>query len=161
MTSNRVFLLTAGLILSAAPGTRAEQARERESRQEAERVIRQLEDGINRAIVEGDVAFFDCILAEDFTHTSQSGKFRTRADWMKGREQGKSSYQSFETEDVHIRIFGDTAVVTGLSDAKWRETDGQAQSGQYRFLRVWVRRDEGWQAVSFQSTATTGGGLQK
>lgn len=123
--------------------------------------VRKLEQRFNEAIVEGDVAFFNRILAEDFTHTSQSGKFRTRAEWMKGREQGKSSYQSFETEDVQIRIYGDTAIVTGRSDAKWREAEAQPQSGQYRFLRVWVRRDHGWQAVAFQSTAVTGGRLQK
>lgn len=160
MMRNRMFLLTA-IILLSTHGMRAERTIGSEPRQETEGEIRRLEDRINRAIVEGDVAFFDRILAEEFTHTSQSGKFRTRAEWMKGREQGKSSYESFETEDAQVRIYADTAVVTGLSKAKWREADGQPRSGEYRFLRVWVRRDGRWQAVAFQSTAISGGGSRE
>lgn len=156
-----MFLLTALILVSATRSSSAVQTGGRDSPQEVDREIRRLEDQANRAVVEGDVAFFDRVLAEDFTHTSQSGKFRTRAEWMQGREQGKSNYESFETEDVHIRIYGDTALVTGLSDARWREADGQPRSGQYRFLRVWVRRDGQWQAVAFQSTATSGGEPRK
>lgn len=153
MTRNCVFFLTAALILLAPHGVRAEQARERESRQEAEQEIRQLEDGVNRAIVEGDVAFFDRVLAEDFTHTSQSGRFRTKAEWMKGRKQSESSYLSFATGQLDIRIYGDIAIVTGLSGAEWRESDGREMCGQFRFLRVWVKRQGQWQAAAFQGTA--------
>ena len=56
--------------------------------------IRRLESQLSRAIVAGDVGFFDRVFADDFTHGSQSGKFRTKAEWMKGKEQGKSAYVS-------------------------------------------------------------------
>ena len=114
--------------------------------------VRELEDRLNEAIVQGDVATFDRLFADDFTHTSHDGTFRTRAEWLKGRVQGKSNYVSYEVVDRQIRIYGETAVVTGLAKPSWREDDGSLASGTFRLLRVWVKRGGRWQAVAFQST---------
>jgi ketosteroid isomerase-like protein len=114
-----------------------------------------IQDGekqFQEAVLQGDVATFQRLCADDFTHTSHDGSFRTRAEWLKGRVQGKSSYVSYDVDDRQIRIYGETAVVTGLLKASWREADGDLASGQFRFLRVWVKRDDRWQAVAFQST---------
>lgn len=117
-----------------------------------EKTVRELEDRLNAAVVQGDVATFDKLFADDFTHTSRDGRFRTRAEWMKGRVQGKTNYVSFDVDDLQIRIFSETAVVTGLSKPSWREQDGSLANGQFRFLRVWAKRDGRWQAVAFQAT---------
>jgi ketosteroid isomerase-like protein len=114
--------------------------------------VRDLEDRLNEAIVQGDVATFDRLFADDFTHTSQDGTFRTRAEWLKGRVQGKSNYVSYEVADRQIRVYGETAVVTGLAKPSWREDDGSLASGKFRLLRVWVKRAGHWQVVAFQST---------
>lgn len=114
--------------------------------------IRRLEGLLDKAVVEGDVATFDRLFASDFTHGSQSGRFRTKAEWMKGKVQGKSSYISFDVTDLQVRVVDDTAIVTGVSKPKWRESDGSIGSGQFRFLRVWALRDGAWQVVAFQAT---------
>jgi len=114
--------------------------------------IRKLETQLNQAVVEGDVAAFDRLFADDFTHGSYSGRFRTKVEWMKGKVQGRSSYVAFDTEEPKVRVSGDTAIVTGLAKPKWREEDGTVASGQYRFLRVWTRRSGSWQVAAFQST---------
>jgi ketosteroid isomerase-like protein len=113
---------------------------------------RACQDRLNAAVVQGDVATFDRLFADDFTHTSQDGHFRTRAEWMKGRVQGKTNYVSFDVDNLQIRVFGETAVVTGMSKPSWREQDGSLGSGRFRFLRVWLKRDGRWQAVAFQAT---------
>jgi len=111
-----------------------------------------LEDGLNKAIINGDVATFERLFANDFTHTSHDGAFRTRAEWLKGRVQGKSNYISYDVDGRQVRIYGETAVVTGLAKPSWRESDGSLASGKFRLLRVWVKRSGRWQAVAFQST---------
>ena len=111
-----------------------------------------LEDRLNKAIVNGDVATFERLFADDFTHTSQDGTFRTRAEWLKGRVQGKTNYVSYDVDDRQIRIYGETAVVTECAKPSWRESDGSLASGKFRLLRVWVKRAGRWQAVAFQST---------
>jgi uncharacterized protein (TIGR02246 family) len=116
------------------------------------KTVRELEGQINKAVLQGDVGTFDRLFADDFTHTSQDGRFRTRAEWMKGRVQGKSSYRSYDVEDLQIRGYGPTAVATCEVKPSWTETDGSTASGRYRLLRVWVKCDGRWQVVAFQST---------
>jgi uncharacterized protein (TIGR02246 family) len=117
-----------------------------------ERNIQELEDQLTDAVLHGDVATFDRLFADDFTHTSHDGTFRTRAAWLKGRVPGKTNYLSYGVNDRQIRMYAETAVVTGLVKPSWREEDGELGKGQFRFLRVWVKRDGRWQAVAFQST---------
>jgi uncharacterized protein (TIGR02246 family) len=114
--------------------------------------VRELEARVNKAVLEGDVATFERLFAADFTHTSHDGRFRTRAEWMKGRVQGKSSYKSYDIEDVQIRDYGQTAVVTCLVRPSWIDSDGSMANGRFRLLRIWVKRDGRWQVVAFQST---------
>ena len=127
----------------------------------AEREVRELETQLSRAVVLGDRAFFERVLTTDFTHTSHTGKFKTRAEWMaedkvenrQGKPQaGKTTYEAFDVDDLAVRIYGETAVVTGRSTPMGRNAKGEPMRGQYRFLRVWVKRDGRWQAVAFQGT---------
>ena len=127
------------------------------TQESTETKIRQLERQFNEAVVNGDVATFDRLLADNFTHGSQSGRFRTKTEWMKGKEQGKSAYLSFESEDLRVRVIGDTAVVTGLSKPRWQEGE-TIGTGQFRFVRVWTKQGGKWQAIAFQSTKVEGEG---
>ena len=131
----------------------------------AEREIRALEAQLSRAVVAGDRGLFDRVLASDFTHTSHSGQFKTRAEWMaedkvdsrQGRPPaGKTTYEAFDVDDLAVRIYGETDVVTGRSTPKGRTARGEPIRGQYRFLRVWVKRDGRWRAVAFQGTRIAG-----
>jgi ketosteroid isomerase-like protein len=126
-----------------------------------EREIRELEDQLSQAIVAADRGFFERVLAADFTHTSHSGQFKTREQWMAENkfenprakpQPGKTSYEAFEVDDLAVRIYGETAVVTGRSTPKGRTAKGEPMRGRYRFLRVWVKRGERWQVVAFEGT---------
>src|SRR5262249_26082943 len=77
-----------------------------------EKSIQELEGQLTEAVLHGEVATFERLFADDFTHTSQDGTFRTRAAWLKGRVPGKTNYVSYEVDDQRIRIYGETAVVT-------------------------------------------------
>lgn len=114
--------------------------------------IRELEEQVNEAVVNGDLKFFEENFADDFMHTSHSGRFRTKAEWLKGRKPGESPYTSFQTKDLQIRLYGDTAVVTGKSVPKGADSKGRDITGEYRFLRVWAKRGSRWRAVAFQGT---------
>lgn len=118
----------------------------------AETTLLELEKQLDTAVVQGDVKAFDRLFAEDFTHTSQDGRQRTKPEWMKGRIQGKTNYVSFDVDDRQIRVYERTAVVTGISKPTWREDNGTLASGRYRYLRVWTQREGRWQVVAFQST---------
>jgi ketosteroid isomerase-like protein len=152
-----ILILAAGIAAVSVSSGRSDE--DRNTR--AEREVRELEDRLNRAVVEGDRAFFERVLAPDFTHTSHTGKFKSRSEWMaenkfaSSKEEpkpGKTSYVVFDVDDLAVRIYGETAVVTGRSTPKGRNSKGEPIRGQYRFLRVWVQRQGQWQVVAFEGT---------
>jgi ketosteroid isomerase-like protein len=53
---------------------------------------------------------------------------------------------------MKIRVYGDTAVVTARTTPRGRDSKGKPITGQYRYLRVWAKRDGQWRAVAFQGT---------
>ena len=126
----------------------------------AVRTIQELESRFGRAVITGDRTFYDSVLAEDFTHTSHAGVFKTRAEFMAENKfdaqessgSGRTRYDAYDVDDLAIRIYGDTAVVTGRTTPRGRTAQGQPISGRYRYLRVWVKRQGRWQAVAFEGT---------
>jgi ketosteroid isomerase-like protein len=126
---------------------------------QAEKEVQNLEQALAKAVVRGDRDFFERTLAQEFTHTSHTGAFKSRAEWMAeskfsgAREKtGATRYDEFELDDLAVRIYGDSAVVTGRSTPKGTTAKGEPITGQFRFLRVWVRRQGRWQAVAFEGT---------
>jgi ketosteroid isomerase-like protein len=153
-------LMTAASLTQVRPGDSGVAADE----PGAEREIRGLEAQLARAVVHPDRALYDRLLADDFTHTSHSGAFKSRAEWM-GEDKfgdnaaprpGRTSYEAFEVDDLAVRVYGDTAVATGRTTPKGVDAKGQPIRGRYRFLRVWVKRHGRWQAVAFQGTRIAG-----
>lgn len=120
--------------------------------QGAEQQIRDLEGQINATVVSGGLHVFERLLADDFTHTNQSGIFRTKAQWLANHKPGQSPYIAYGVDDMNIRVYGDTAVVTARTTPKGRDSKGNSITGQYRYLRVWAKRDGQWRAVAFQGT---------
>jgi ketosteroid isomerase-like protein len=126
----------------------------------AQREIRELEAQFARAVVEGDHAFYERVLADDFTHTSHTGVFKTRTEFLAENKfaekepsgTGRTRYDAYDVDDLAVRIYGDTAVVTGRLSPKGRTAQGQPITGQYRYLRVWVKRQGRWQVVAFEGT---------
>ncbi len=59
--------------------------------------------------------------------------------------------ESLVNNEIEVRVFGDVAVATARGTAKGRYK-GQDASGQFRYLRAWVKRAGRWQAVAAQST---------
>ena len=120
--------------------------------QTAEREIRELETQFEQAVVKGDLKFFEKVLAKEFTHTTQSGVFRNREEWLSNHKSGQSNYDALNTDQAAIRFYGDTAIVTARIAPQGRDSRGKPIEGQYRYLRVWAKEEGTWRVVAFQST---------
>ena len=119
---------------------------------DAEQQVRDLERQFEAAILHGELAFFERVLAPEFTHTSQNGKHRSRAEWLANHKPGETPYDSLNTEGLSVQVFGPTAIVTGKIAPKGRSSSGGPIEGEYRFMRNWVNHDGIWQVAAFQST---------
>jgi ketosteroid isomerase-like protein len=151
LLASTLLLSLGALALAQAPAK--PEAAGAEKTDDPGRELTALEAELNDAIVRADMGFYGRVFAEDFTHTNHAGAFRTKAQWLANHDPGaKSPYDSFDTEDLSVRIYGETAVVTGRSTPQGKDSKGRAITGRFRFTRVWVRRDGRWQVVAFQGT---------
>jgi ketosteroid isomerase-like protein len=113
--------------------------------------IEQLEEARNQAILKGDAAAIERMTADDYTFITLKGELRTKAEIVKGFASGAFKYQSRTISDLKIRVYGDTAVVTGRSVQKGIE-NGKDYSGDYWFTRVYVKQNGAWMTVALQTT---------
>jgi ketosteroid isomerase-like protein len=117
----------------------------------AEDEIKNLEEMRNQAVLHGDVAALDRMTSDDYTFITLRGEMRTKSDILKGFASGSFHYESRQISDLTVRIYGDTAVVTGRSVQKGTE-NGKDYSGDYWFTRVYVKQKDRWLTVALQTT---------
>ena len=61
--------------------------------------------------------------------------------------------ESIQSEDVQVRVHGDTAILIGRANVKGRFEDGRDISGPYRYMRVFVKQQGQWKLAATQITA--------
>ncbi len=106
-----------------------------------------LENRRVEAMTKGDANALDEILADDLIYTHSTARIDTKASFIEAITSGRSNYRSVERKDVHVRQFGDSAVVTG--HAKFHVGDNKFEA---RFIDVYAKRNGSWQMVAWQST---------
>jgi hypothetical protein len=70
---------------------------------------------------------------------------------MEDMRSGSSTLTSEELGPITVRVFGNTAIVTG-SDTEVSTDRGKNSSGKYVWTDIFVLRNGKWQAVASQST---------
>lgn len=120
-------------------------------KEDAEKELRQLEREWNTAIVRKDTAALKRILSDDFVYIDYAGGVNPKAEIIKGLKESEAVIDPFETEDVVVRVYGDTAVLTGRFKQKITYK-GQVYNLEFRYTDVYVKRGKRWQAVSAHSS---------
>jgi uncharacterized protein (TIGR02246 family) len=118
----------------------------------AEQAVREMEQRYRDAVFKQDVAALGRIFADDFIVTSSRGEIRDKAkeiDDIKPTPDFKM--EGFELDDISVRVFGDTAVVTGRSTLSVAFR-GRSNRSVFRYTSVYVKRSVGWQMVAQQLT---------
>ncbi len=113
--------------------------------------LREADASWNELRQRSDVAALDRLLADDWLLTHSDGRVQTKAEYLAELRDRVRTNQAIANEDVLVRLYGDTGVVTGTS-VQSGTSDGRPWSGRFRFTRVWVRRANGWLMVSSHSS---------
>jgi len=116
-----------------------------------ERELTQLVKDLNAALVKADIAFLERVLAQDYVHYRPHGDVENRAQYLQDRKDGRVEFESLVANDIKVRFYGDTAIVTYRSTAKGKDRWGTINE-QRRWTRVFVRKDGRWQLVHSQGT---------
>ncbi|MFL6228648.1 MAG: nuclear transport factor 2 family protein [Pyrinomonadaceae bacterium] len=130
-----------------------EQVQPKPSDHEVAVAVRQLNDEWVRAVVGRDRATLERIMAEDFNFTFiLDGDDRDQ--FVADVVSGDLKVTSFGRDQVHVRVYGATAVLTCRDDAKW-QYKGRDISGTYKTLHVYAEREGRWQLVAAQVCPTS------
>jgi ketosteroid isomerase-like protein len=117
----------------------------------AEEEIKQIERERNQALLKHDTATLDRMTSDDYTFINQRGELRTKTEILAGFKSGSFNYDAREVSDLKVRIYGDTAVVTGRAKQRGVE-NSKDYSGENRFTRVYVKQNGRWISVALQVT---------
>ena len=121
-----------------------------------EQAISQLDNERIQAQIHADATTLDRIYADDFIGVGPSGRVRTKPQVISDFTSGDLKFQSITTDDVQVRVYGDTAVETGRSTMIGQDK-GQTVPRDTRFTRVWVNQQGRWRLVAnhYSSQQTT------
>ena len=116
-------------------------------RESVEQAIRQLDNERIQAQIHADATALDRIYAADFIGVGPSGTVRTKPQVLSDFTSGDLKFQSITTDDVQVRVYGNTAVETGLSTMTGQDK-GKDVPRDTRFTRVWVNQRGRWRLVA-------------
>jgi ketosteroid isomerase-like protein len=151
----RPALFIAAVVLTVAPMGVAQKQSARDSHQTSvEEVIKKLDDERIQAQIHADATALDRIYASDFIGVGPSGRVRTKPQVISDFTSGDLKFQSITTDDVQVRVYGNTAVETGRSIMIGQDKD-QTVPRDTRFTRVWVKQQGRWRLVANHYSSQT------
>ena len=141
-------LVIAVVILAAMSIALAQrQSAKRDQRRNVEQAIRRLDKERIQAQVHADAEALDRIYADDFIGVGPSGTVRTKPQVIADFTSHDLKFQSITTEEVQVRVYGNTAVETGRSTMIGQDK-GKDVPRDTRFTRVWVKQQGRWRLVA-------------
>jgi len=119
--------------------------------QSVEDQIKKMETARAAAVVKGDMDLLDKETSDDYTLINMNGQMSDKAQMIGAFKSGQSKLTVDEISDMKVRVYGDTAVVTGKVTVKGM-MGGKDATGQAMFTRVYVKKGGHWQSVALQQT---------
>ena len=105
-----------------------------------------LEKAFGEAIVKNDVEGIGRIVTDDWIIIDPNGEIVDRVRFLDVIKSGALTHDIMESEDLRVRVYGDSAVVTAITSTKGKFI-GQEFSTRERATDVFIKRDRRWQCV--------------
>ena len=114
-----------------------------------EQHLRQMNDDWLKALVRADGDTLNRIMADDFFFAYPM-EGDDKGQFIGDVVSGDIRVESVTRDNISVRIWENTAVLTGKDAARWWY-QGHDFSGQYKVINVYACRDNRWQLVSVQA----------
>jgi ketosteroid isomerase-like protein len=112
----------------------------------AEQELIDVANGWDRAMIANDAEEIGRYMADDWTIIGPDGRVGDKKTFLDLVRSGELTHDVMTSEDLNIRVYGDTAVVVarGVSGGKFR---GQPFREVERATSVFVRQERRWRCV--------------
>lgn len=137
----RKILLVTALFMAAAMTEFAQTTAKPEQNNSVEQAVLKLTREWLEAEDRADRAALDRIIADDFLGTGPRGTTVSKTDVIP-REGSEGHGLAISGQDIKVRVFGDTAIVTGRGVPKVQDRP------ELRITVVFVKRADRWQMVA-------------
>jgi ketosteroid isomerase-like protein len=129
----------------------AEQRLSAQTASGAEQEVRKAENDRFAAMLKADTAALERLLAADLVYTHGDGRVVDKAVFIAEAKTGDFKYVSIDAGDLKVRVYGDTAIVTGSAGMQVVNKGAPAKI-RIVYTNVHVRRGGAWQMVTWQAT---------
>ena len=110
-----------------------------------------LETAWNEAHKSGDAAALERLWADDLEVDVPRMPPMSKAEALAFARTGRMRFDRYETSQIRVREYGDTAIVTGRLE-RTRTLGGQQQTDDWRFTKVYARQSGQWRVLSFHAS---------
>jgi hypothetical protein len=115
------------------------------------RELTEFKDQLLNAEVERNTVFLQQVLADDFLYVKTQGDVMNKDQLLIRVKSPEHTYEFLKSDSVNIRLYGDVAIMTDRTSTRGTN-EGHVFSGDFRFVRIFVRNDGKWQVVLEQGT---------
>jgi uncharacterized protein DUF4440 len=127
------------------------------SADEAKKEVADTEAAFHRAVLAADTKTIESLTDESFIWTHRTGEQMTRQQLLDEISSGRLKYSKLETNNVRVSVYGDSAVVRGVSPRQRSsipETPGTGDPGPLTvfYTLTFVNRGGAWKAVAMHSS---------
>jgi ketosteroid isomerase-like protein len=119
-----------------------------------EEELLKLENEFARAVASNDADALEGLLADDWIIVEPNGSIIDKARFLGVIRSGALSHESMESTELRVRLYGNTAFVTGLTTTKGKFM-GQDFASCERATDIFVKQTDRWQCVFTQLTRFT------
>lgn len=116
-----------------------------------EQTLSQIEREWEDANKSKDKAWFERTYADEYTAINAVGKMFNKTEDIADTLSNTNTVTSAELSDVKVRVYGDTAVVTGRLHRVGKDKNGNFDRN-YMFTDTFIKRDGRWQVIATQAT---------
>jgi uncharacterized protein (TIGR02246 family) len=120
----------------------------------AEQEVVQVSKEIVEAYGRNDFAALDRLLADDYISTQAFG-IQSKAQLMDAWKSGRLKYSSASDTDLWVKVYGDSAVTTGILTLKGRNP-AREFTIHARYTGAWVKQKGQWRLVASQLSEVVG-----
>jgi len=118
---------------------------------DAKEELLKLEKDFEQAVVTNNAEAIGKFLAGDWVIIDSDGGVIDKSRFLSAIKSGALTHEMMESDDVKVRAYGDTAIVTALTTTKGKFA-GQEFSARERATDFFVKQGGRWQCVFSQLT---------
>jgi ketosteroid isomerase-like protein len=117
---------------------------------QVEQNLRRMNDEWVRALIEKDTVTLNRLM-DDMCLFTDALIGDDKAQFIADIESNDLEVDSLTRDNVEVRVFGSTAVMTALDTADWKYK-GRSIRGHYRTIHVYAEREGVWKIVAIQAS---------